>query len=52
MTGGKISRYLGRIWWNKLGIFGLLRFKFKFIFNMLLVLIFLKEKSEIFYFFF
>lgn len=49
-TGGKTSRHLGRNWWNKSGISGLLRFKPKPILNMLSVPIFLKEKSETLHF--
>lgn len=49
-TGGKTSRHSGRIWSNKSGISGLLRFKPNSTLNIMSVPIFLKEKSEIVYF--
>lgn len=45
-TVGKTSRHSGRIWSNKPGISGLLRFKLNSILNILSVPIFLKAKSE------
>ena len=45
-TVGKTSRHSGRIWSNKPGISGLLRFKLNSILNIMSVPIFLKEKSE------
>lgn len=49
-TGGKTSRHSGRIWANKSGLSGLLRFKSNSILNIMSVPIFLKEESEIVYF--